>query len=298
MARKNASPNQIIRKDGKGCFVEALKGAFEIGKVQLKFVTYDSTKQSGNKITNEVDIYMDFAVFNRIAYDILDSKNLVKQLFADKAYAEQETARTGQKVWTKQTTIYQGGSSVASLAKQGKQRADGKAVARILKIFAGDKLPIMFRAESGPGESDAKGLIVPRYGTKPEQYVQIGMSTEDVKEFFTEIRNAVSAYLCAQYVENNETIQRLETEITSIKEVVIAIANTMGIPAANIISQQEAKRKQEIQEAKYGNNYKPNNKQPDYQPTDYQPQNQQPPIDLPPYTPYDYNIPPDYGFQT
>ena len=297
MSRRNASPNQIIRKDGKGCFVEALKGAFGIGKVQLKFVTYDSSKQSGDKFTNEIDIYIDFAAFNRIAYDMLDSKNLLKQIFADKAYAEQETARTGQKVWTKQTIIHQGGSSAATLAKQGKQRPDGKALARVLKIFAGDKLPLMFRAESGPGESDPKGLIVPKYGTKPEQFVQIGMSTDDIKEFFTEVRNAVSAYLCAQYVENNETIQRLETEILSIKEVLIAMANTMGVPASNIIAQNEAKRKQELQEARFGNNYKPNSKQQEYPPQSSQ--YQQPPMEQPPYTPYDYsNIPPDYGFPT
>ena len=214
MARKNANPNQIIRKDGNNCFVEVLRNSFEIGRVLMKFVTYDQSREVGDKFTNEIDIYLTFEQFLRISYDILDSRQLINGILKDKQVADEETKRTGKTVYPKQRTLTMGGTSAESLKAKGKSRPDGMSISRVLKMFAGNKLPIMFIAESGPGETDSKGLIVPRYGYKPEQKVMMGLSADDAKELFLLTREEIRSFLTAKAVmnmmnppENNQTQQ-------------------------------------------------------------------------------------------
>lgn len=199
MARKNANANQIIRKDGNSCFVEVLRNSFEIDRVLMKFVKYDLTKQAGNKITNEIDIYMTFEKFLRICYDILDSQSLIKGIMLDKQKAQKE-AEPGKPAYPKPRVLTQGGTSAESLKQKGKSRPDGMSEARVLKIFAGDKLPIILQAESGAGKADSKGLIVPQYGYKPENKVVIPMTVDDTKELFLFVRAEIQAYLTARRV--------------------------------------------------------------------------------------------------
>ena len=274
MSRKNASPNQIIRKDGRNCFVEALKSSFAIGKVNLKFVTYDTSRKPGEKCTNEVDIYIDFAKFNQLFYDMIEGKALINEVRNEKKIADQQTQATGQKVWAKQTTIHQGGTSAASLQQKGKSRPDGKSEARVLKFFAGDKLPFMFRAEKGPGETTDKGLIVPKYGNKPEQVVQIGMTADDLKEFMLTIHQHVQAYIASVYA--HEKMETLEAKVDTLTVLVSKVADSMGIPSSDIIRQCEEQRKQQQQQAYNNNNQysKQNNYNTQYQ-QDYNTQYQQ-----------------------
>lgn len=214
MARKNANPNQIIRKDGNNCFVEVLKNSFEIGRVLMKFVTYDQSREVGDKFTNEIDIYLTFEQFFRISYDILDSRQLINGILKDKQIADEEAKKTGKTAYPKPRILTMGGTSAESLKAKGKSRPDGMGISRVLKMFAGMKLPIMFIAESGPGESDSKGLIVPKYGYKPEQKVMIGLSADDAKELFLLTREEIRSFLTAKAVmnmmnppENNQTTQ-------------------------------------------------------------------------------------------
>lgn len=255
MARRNASPQQIIRKDGNNCFVEALNGAFDIGKLQLKFVTYDLSKAQGSKFTNEIDIYIDLSKALRICYDALDSGLLIKSIMREKAIAEQKTQQTGNKVWAKQLILHQGGTSAQALASSGKSRPDGMSVARVLKIFAGEKLPVMFKAEMGPGETDKKGLIIPKYGYKPESYVQIGMSADDFKEFFITIRAHIEGYIAVKNYERkyDEKLSRIEIFSDTILEIAKDLAMHYGTPT-NIasIKQEHARRLADLK-PKYGN---------------------------------------------
>lgn len=193
MPRKEQNPQQIIRKDGNGCFVEVVSSSFEIGRVLMRFYTYDKTREAGNRITNQVDIYMTFPQFLRICYDILDSRNLIKAILADKQNAAKES--NGGRTYVKPRIISMGGTSAAALAAKGKSRPDGMGISRILKIMAGDKKPIILTAEQGAGEADANGLIVPRFGTRPEQKVMIPLSADDAKELFLYTREMIRAYL-------------------------------------------------------------------------------------------------------
>lgn len=50
--------NQIIRKDARGCFVESLSDAFEIGRIHFVFATYDLSRPAGQRQTNYISIYI------------------------------------------------------------------------------------------------------------------------------------------------------------------------------------------------------------------------------------------------
>ena len=56
---KERNTNQIVRKDGKGCFVESLNDAFSIGRCHLAFAAYDLNRPAGERQTNLVQIYLD-----------------------------------------------------------------------------------------------------------------------------------------------------------------------------------------------------------------------------------------------
>ena len=58
---KERNAHQIVRKDGKGCFVESLNDAFPFGRCHLTFATYDLSRPVGERQTNLVQIYLDCA---------------------------------------------------------------------------------------------------------------------------------------------------------------------------------------------------------------------------------------------
>lgn len=200
MSRKNASKNQIIRKDGLNCFMEVINSAFSIGRVIFRFVTYDLKKPVGSRYTNDVTIYCTFEEFFRISYELLQSKKLLAQMKQEQLNAQERSKISGKKEYAYPITLLQGGTSEKALAAKGKSRPDGLAIARTLKIFPGYKLPIMFRAEQGPGKSNPTGLIVPVKGAQPEQLVQLGLSMSDCEELFLLTEKHIEAYLSSVYL--------------------------------------------------------------------------------------------------
>lgn len=58
MADNNYINHQIARKDAKNCFVESLDDSFGIGKIHFAFSTYDTSKPTGQRQTNNVHIYI------------------------------------------------------------------------------------------------------------------------------------------------------------------------------------------------------------------------------------------------
>ena len=77
------------------------------------------------------------------------------------------------------TPLYQcmGGTSAEKLHRIGRPRPDGKSLSRIFQLLPGNKSDFLLVADSGPGETDEKGLIVPRFGKQPENHVVISLST-------------------------------------------------------------------------------------------------------------------------
>ena len=162
--------NQIIRKDARNCFVESLNDAFSIGKAHLAFATYDISRPVGQRQTNNIHIYI----------DIGELFELCRRLeFGELRYQLQTKKQNGDK-----TPLYQclGGTSAEKLAKAGRSRKDGKSLSRTAQLLPGNKSDFLFVADSGPGETTEKGLIVPKFGNKPENHVAISLSFEAFSE--------------------------------------------------------------------------------------------------------------------
>ena len=160
---EDRNQNQIIRKDARNCFVESLCDAFEIGRIHLAFATYDLSKPAG-----------------------------------ELRYMLQNKKKSGDK-----SPLYQclGGTSAEKLAKQGRSRKDGKSLSRTAQLLCGSKSDFLFVADSGPGQTDAKGLIVPRFGNKPENHVAISMTFEVFSELMLLTKAHFEAWLSAWYMQ-------------------------------------------------------------------------------------------------
>ena len=52
---------KITRIDAKNCFVESLSDTFSYGKVHLTFCTYDKSRPEGQRMTANIQIYIDIA---------------------------------------------------------------------------------------------------------------------------------------------------------------------------------------------------------------------------------------------
>lgn len=186
---------QIIRKDARNCFVESLNDAFEIGRVHFSFATYDLSRPSGSRQTNNIHIYIAVDEFLELCRK-LNSGEL--------RYMLQSKKKAGEN-----TCLYQhlGGTSAEKLVKQGRARADSKSLSRTVQLLPGSKSDFLFVADSGPGETDAKGLIVPKFGNKPENHVAVSMTFDAFSELILMTQMHYQAWLSSQYVAH--PIQRM-----------------------------------------------------------------------------------------
>jgi|GEM_PF-432225 len=185
---EDRNKSQIIRVDARSCFVESKSDAFEIGKVHLEFAAYDATKPSGQRQTNHVHIYIDIPAFLCLAHDALAGTlhNRARQM----------------KVNEDNSPLYEclGGTSAEKLEQYNRPRPDGKSLSRTVKLINGKKDGFyLFVADSGPGEADKKGLIVPKFGKTPENHVAVSMSWRAVNELMVMTQAHYGAWLAAKY---------------------------------------------------------------------------------------------------
>lgn len=221
MAREK-DPRQIIRLDGKNCFLEVMNSAFAIGKVQINFREYDEKQQKGNRFTKEIDLFMDMDKFLVFANDIMSGK-VAKMAEAEKARAKQESEKQGKTVYPRELDEFtdMGGMNAENLKKSDERRKknefkpysqmysipEGKCLSRQLKLVPGLKAPFMLKGEVGIGEESDTGLIVPKYGTKPSQMVQIPVPANDLKKFALIVQAHINSFISAQYVVDATTPQ-------------------------------------------------------------------------------------------
>lgn len=194
--------HQICRKDAKNCFVESLRDAFSFGKVHLNFATYDLSRPAGNRQTNRVSIYIPVGEFldlcrrmecGEILWTIQNGKQSVFGLQEEEA----------KKRIAALPPIYQylGGTSARKLAMRGKARRDGRSESRVIQLRVAYKKDLLLDAKSGPGDESGKGLIVPKFGTKPENSVAVPMSYSLFCQLLLETRIHYQAWLAAQYTK-------------------------------------------------------------------------------------------------
>lgn len=184
---EDRNQNQIIRIDARSCFVESVSDAFEIGKAHFTFASYDLSKPSGQRQTNSIQIYIDVA-------ELLE---LCRKLTG----GEMRWLMQNKKKNADNTPIYQclGGTSAEKLAKYGRPRPDGKSLSRTAQLVCGNKTDFLFVADSGSGETNEKGLIVPRFGKNPENHVSVSMTYESFSELMLMTKAHYEAWLTAWY---------------------------------------------------------------------------------------------------
>ena len=208
---------QIIRKDAKNCFVEVLNDSFAIGRAHLFFATYDLSKPKNQRYTNTVDIYLPMSevveLCRKLESGIFGAK--VKEYKANKD----------------SSSLYEslGGISAKKLKEKGKQRKDKKSLSRVMNIIAGQKADIMLIAESGAGEENDKGLIVPKFGDKPENKVVVSMTFASFSEMMLMTKMHFSAWLAGWYQHRSAVIkaqrqaqekeQELEDDVDELDEL-------------------------------------------------------------------------------
>lgn len=180
---------QITRIDAKNCFVESLSDAFDIGKAHLTFCSYDKRKPEGSRMTDSVQIYIDIADWLELCR-MLDSGEL--------RFLLQQKNKAGNHDPVKE---WLGGTSAWKLAQYGNPRSDGKSLSRTAQLFAGSRADsLLFVANSGPGEENATGLIVPKFGKNPEQHVAVSISLDGASRLLLLTRLHYSAWLTARYM--------------------------------------------------------------------------------------------------
>lgn len=178
---------QIIRKDAKGCFVEVRNDTFHLDKVHLQFVSYDTTRPKGNRYTNNISIYIDVPEFLALSQEAACGTLHMRM---------QQYKQAGKK-----EPLYEhlGGTSAKHLNKYGKARPDGKSLSRVFRLTVAAKSDYFLTADSGPGEENQTGLIVPRFGTKPEQHVSVILNWRQLNELLLTTVEHYRAWLSAKY---------------------------------------------------------------------------------------------------
>ena len=113
------------------------------------------------------------------------------------------------------TPLYQslGGTSAQKLAEQGRSRSDGKSLSRTIQLFCGTKPDFLVTTSSGPGDATDKGLIIPKFGNKPENHVAVSMTFNTLSELLLITKAHYDAWLVSWYMQgksinNNYYIQQ------------------------------------------------------------------------------------------
>ena len=193
--KKEENLYQIIRKDAKNCFVEVLNDSFSIGRVHLFFATYDLSKPKNKRYTNTVDIYLSINEVVEVC------RKLETGVFAAKV-KENKANKDSSSLFESL-----GGISAKKLKEKGKSRKDKKSLSRVMNIIAGQKSDLMLIAESGQGEESEKGLIVPKFGDKPENKVVVSMTFASFSEMMLMAKLHYTAWLAGWYQHRNAVIK-------------------------------------------------------------------------------------------
>lgn len=187
----NYNDSQITRKDARGCFVESLNDSFSIGKIHFTFASYDVSKPAGQRQTNNIHIYIGVDEFLELCRKLCCGE--LKYMM-----------RRKEKITINQLSLsILAGTSAQMLSKRGKARKDGKSLSRTAQLVCGNK-DLLFVANSGPGETNAKGLIVPQFGNNPEQHVAVSMTFESFSELMLVTKAHYEAWLVSQYMRKND----------------------------------------------------------------------------------------------
>ncbi len=79
--------------------------------------------------------------------------------------------------------------------------ARGKSLSRTVQLLCGSKSDFLFVADSGPGDTTEKGLIVQKFGSKPENHVAVSMTFEALSGLLLMTKAHYEAWLVSYYLQ-------------------------------------------------------------------------------------------------
>lgn len=176
---------QVLRIDGKGCFVETMLTGLPYDKVMLGFKAYDRTASPGNRSKSDIAIFMDMYEAQRLSRDILSGRiSTLGKIAKEKAKAE-------GKQYPSAVFENQGGTPA-------KRTANGVAIARVFAILPGASQPWVLAAKQGKAHETPEGLIV--MDGKPDTTIRVPVSNEKLKEFALAIETVVRIWEQLRFV--------------------------------------------------------------------------------------------------
>jgi hypothetical protein len=95
--------------------------------------------------------------------------------------------------------------------------------------LVGQKTDFLLIADSGPGDKDAKGLIVPRFGNKPENHVAVSMTFDALSELLLMTKTHYESWLTAWYLSQTHSGQQ-RNQMPANNQVPAANSAPEGIP--------------------------------------------------------------------
>ena len=172
---------------------------FHLDKIHLQFVSYDTSRPKGSRYTNNISIYLDVPEFLALAQEAASGTLHMRM---------QQYKNAGNK-----EALYEhlGGTSAKHLERYGRPRPDGKSLSRVVRLTAATKADYFLTADSGPGEENKTGLIVPRFGLKPEQHVSVILSWRQLNELLLTTVEHYRAWLAAKYASEWTAIHARRT---------------------------------------------------------------------------------------
>ena len=190
--------DQIVRKGRARLLRREPERRFRDRQGALRFRCLRHEAPLGQRQTDCVHVYMDVGELLELCREA-ESGELRAML--------REKRQSGER-----GAIYQhlGGTPAERLASLGRERADGMSLSRTFQLLPGAKSGFLLVADSGAGEENSKGLIVPRFGNKPENHVAVCLSFAALCELLLMTRTHYQAWLTAQYAaEDNKNGQRI-----------------------------------------------------------------------------------------
>lgn len=187
MAEEQRNQYQITRKDARNCFVESLNDAFGLEKIHFTFATYDISRPVGKRQTNNIGIYIATDEFLELCRK-LECGEL--KFIMQQRQQKKDSSPIFESL---------GGTSSERLKAMGKPRADGKSISRTIKLIIGERSDFLLVADSGPGEQTKTGLIVPKFGNKPENHVAVSMTFQTLSELLLLTKAHYFAWRTAWY---------------------------------------------------------------------------------------------------
>ena len=83
------------------------------------------------------------------------------------------------------------------------------SLSRTAELLCGKNADFLFVANSGPGETNKTGLIVPRFGNKPENHVSVSMTWDNFAGLMLTTKAHYEAWLAAKYVKEYKVGKRV-----------------------------------------------------------------------------------------